>query len=238
MEPLAETLASRGFEISLPMLPGHGTRIEALDRMGWEDWLAAATNAFDELSGRTGMVFVAGLSMGGSLGLELALRRPVAGLACIAAPLWLYRLVPWRGKDPLLPFVWLLRHWRPLWPVPPKGAESRRIAPWRGYEGAMPLNALHGLMRGLARLRCRLGGIRAPLLVIHCPADRSVDVRNAFEIRRLAGSGIRRLELVEIEECVTSRHLLTTHGETRGRVAGLVADFFIDMLSRDEVAGL
>lgn len=233
MEPLAEALGGQGFRVSLPLLPGHGGSAGELDRLGWEDWAAAAVRAYDELAAQSGPVFAAGLSMGGSLCLELALRRPVAGLACLAAPLRLYRLVPWIAKDPLLPFVPLLRHVRPLWPTPPKGAESRRIAPWQGIEGAVPLNALYRLMQGLAGLRGRLGEVTAPLLVVQCPTDRTVDVRNAFEIRRLAGSAVKRLELLKICETITGHHLLTTHEETRAQVADLVGGFFGALLSRD-----
>jgi len=236
LEPLAGVLVEQGFSVSLPLLPGHGTTIEELDRTGWEDWAEAVVQAYDELAARCGPVFVVGFSLGGSLGLELALRRPVAGLACLAAPLRLYGLVPWRGKSKLLPFVPLLRHVRPLWPSPPKGEASRAIAPWRGYEGIMPLNALHSLMRGLTRLRRRLGQMAAPLLVVHCATDCSVDVRNAFEIRRLVGSAMVRLELLDIREEITSHHMLPTHIETRDKVADLVSGFFDTVLSRDEKA--
>ncbi len=233
MEPLAGALRKRGFALSLPLLAGHGGSVEELDRAGWEDWTGTALRAFDELAARCSPVFAAGLSMGGSLCLELALRRPVAGLACLATPLRLYRLAPWTGKDPLLPFVPLLRRFRPIWPVARKSEESRRIAPWQGCEGAMPLNALHSLMQGLAGLRPRLGQITAPLLAVHCPTDRSVNARNAFELARRVGSRIKRLGFLEICETVTGHHLLTTHQETRGPLAALVADFFCTLLSRD-----
>ncbi len=238
MEPLAGALAERGYLVSLPLLPGHGTTVEELDRTCWEDWAEAVVRAYDELAARCGAVFVVGFSLGGSLGLELALRRPMAGLACLAAPLRLYGLVPWRGKSPLLPFVSLLRHLRPLWPSARKGEASRAIAPWRGYEGVMPLNAVHSLMRGLAGLRRRLGEMTVPLLVVHCATDRSVDVRNAFEIRRLVGSAMVQLELLDIREAITSHHMLPTHIETRDKVAGLVGGFFDSLLSRDEKAAL
>jgi carboxylesterase len=37
---------------------------------------------------------------------------------------------------------------------------------------------------------------------------------------------VRRLELLPIAERVTSRHLLTTHRDTRARVERLVPEFF------------
>ena len=66
-------------------------------------------------------------------------------------------------------------------------------------------------MRGLAGLRCRLREVAVPLLVLHCATDRSVDVRNAFEIRRLVGSAMVQLELLDIREAITSHHMLPTH---------------------------
>ncbi|EPR42345.1 putative carboxylesterase [Desulfovibrio sp. X2] len=233
MQPLAEALADRGFSVETPLLPGHGTRVEELDRLGWSDWRDAALGAFDVLGARTPPVFVAGLSMGGALALEIARQREPAGIACLATPLRLYRFLPFIAKDPLLPLVPLFRHLRPLWPVAEKRAESREIAPWVGYEGVVPLNATHELMRGLRRVRRGLAEVTAPLLVVHSPGDATANVRDAFEIRRRTGSRIKRLELLPIAERVTSRHLLTTHRETRKRVSELVCGFFEDLLSRD-----
>jgi len=233
MTPLAQALRARGFAVETPLLPGHGTTLAECDSTTWTDWSRAAREAFDRLAALGGPVFAAGLSMGGSLCLQLGRERSPAGIACLAAPLKLYRLMPFIAKDPRLPFVGLMRHVRPIWPVPPKPRESLVIAPWEGYEGGTPLNALHSLMHGLADLRRDLGSVRAPLLVAQCPTDTTVNARDAFAIRREAGSAVKRLVWLPIEERVTGHHLVTTHCETRERVAGLVADFFSELLSDD-----
>lgn len=75
VRPLGESLADRGFFVRAPRLPGHGTVPEAMLWVTWRDWLGAAEAALDSLAAFP-RVCVAGLSMGGLLGLLLAERRP------------------------------------------------------------------------------------------------------------------------------------------------------------------
>src|SRR5918997_5982448 len=84
MRPLAEALAAAGCTVSLPLLPGHGTRVEDMLPTRWSDWSAAAEQAYEELAARCEAVCVAGLSMGGTLALWLATRRPeVRGIVLV-----------------------------------------------------------------------------------------------------------------------------------------------------------
>lgn len=75
MRGVAEAVASAGFHVELPRLPGHGTRVEDMLPTRWADWAGEAAAALDRLADRTDRVVVAGQSMGGSLALWLALRR-------------------------------------------------------------------------------------------------------------------------------------------------------------------
>ncbi len=84
MRPLAEVLATAGFAVELPLLPGHGTAVEDMEPTRWEDWTAAAASAYDTLCERCDRVMVAGLSMGGTLSCWLAARHAeIAGLALV-----------------------------------------------------------------------------------------------------------------------------------------------------------
>jgi carboxylesterase len=84
MRPLAEALAAAGHTVSLPLLPGHGTGVEDMLPTRWQDWSSAVENAYGELAARCEAVCVAGLSMGGTLALELAGRHPeVRGLVLV-----------------------------------------------------------------------------------------------------------------------------------------------------------
>lgn len=72
LRPWAQALVDAGFRVSLPLLPGHGTRWQDLQATGWPDWLAALDKPLRQLRAECDKVFVMGLSMGGGLALRLA----------------------------------------------------------------------------------------------------------------------------------------------------------------------
>ena len=81
MKPWARHLAEHGYAVEVPLLPGHGTTWQEMNRTRWEDWYAEVTRAFDKLAAENDVVVAAGLSMGGALVLRLAADHPdrVAG---------------------------------------------------------------------------------------------------------------------------------------------------------------
>lgn len=83
MRYLGEELHRRfGFSIYGPRLAGHGTSPDDMATTGYLDWLGSAEAALKEMAATHGKVFVTGLSMGGTLCLNLAARFPelVAGI--------------------------------------------------------------------------------------------------------------------------------------------------------------
>src|SRR5919112_1024408 len=75
MKPWAHALADHGYAVEVPLLPGHGTRWQDLNRVAWTDWYAEAEAAFDRLRHACDAVVVGGLSVGGSIALRLAEER-------------------------------------------------------------------------------------------------------------------------------------------------------------------
>lgn len=89
MRPLAGALATAGFTVELPRLPGHGTSVADMIETTWDDWLTEAERTLVTLQARVpgGKVVVVGLSMGGSLAAALAEGHPeLAGLVLINTP--------------------------------------------------------------------------------------------------------------------------------------------------------
>jgi carboxylesterase len=81
---LAQVLSDNDLAVDVPLLPGHGTDLEDLDEMTWDDWAAAAQLALDELASRTGPVVVGGIGMGATLAAFVAAQHPSAvGIAAI-----------------------------------------------------------------------------------------------------------------------------------------------------------
>jgi carboxylesterase len=52
MRPWGEYLAARGLTVSVPLLPGHGTRWQDMQQTGWQDWYAEVDRALRELTAR------------------------------------------------------------------------------------------------------------------------------------------------------------------------------------------
>jgi len=236
MEPVGEALAEQSIPFSSPCLPGHATSLKDFVKTRFAHWYGEARESCRQLLGQGNPVVVVGLSMGGTLGLRLAQELPLAGLATIAAPVYLYTLLPWRGSSPLLPLVPVLRHFKPVIRVPPPSPESNRIAPHKGYEGFQALHPLASLLSGLRFVRRRLGRVTAPILLLHSPQDQTVPVENCWEIISRVSSRHRQLHLLSIQETETSRHVLTTHRETRDVVAKAVVDFVLQVSAASSCA--
>ena len=76
MTPWARHLAGRGHTVRVPLLPGHGTTWQHMNRTRWDDWYGELDTALTDLRSRCDRVIVVGLSMGGCLALRLAEQRP------------------------------------------------------------------------------------------------------------------------------------------------------------------
>lgn len=167
MRGLAEAFAAAGFAVELPLLPGHGTKIEDMVETGWADWSAAAEAAYRRLAERCDKVVVAGLSMGGTLTAWLAERHPeVAGAVLINAAI-----------DPPAPeFRRMLQDMLDQGHtiMPPVGSDiadpdSKELA----YEGS-PIAPLLTLIEADDEILARLGDITCPVLVMTSPQDHVV----------------------------------------------------------------
>ena len=225
MSFVAEDLRAAGYLVETPTLPGHEGDPGAFARSRFEDWLAGAEGALLDLETRCAGVVVVGFSLGGTLALALAQKHRLVGVATIAAPVFLCRLFPYFSPDPLLFASGVLRHFRKSLAASPPRAESRRIAPWQGYEGTHFVEPLHSFRTAAAGVRRGLARITAPMLVMHGVRDRAAHPDNAWEIISRVSSPRRELRLLPLRETVTSGHLLVTHEETRGPVGALVLEF-------------
>lgn len=84
MRPLAEALATAGYTVDLPLLPGHGTTMQDMIPTRWPDWSGAAESAYTKLAANCDEVAVVALSMGGTLASWLAEHHPeIRGLALV-----------------------------------------------------------------------------------------------------------------------------------------------------------
>jgi carboxylesterase len=167
MRDWGEHLAAAGFTVRCPLLPGHGTRWQDANASTEDDWFAELSAALDDLHGRCTTVVVAGLSMGGTLALRLAERRPddVAALVLVNPS-----LLTERRDAKLLP---LLAKLTPAW-APVAGDIKKPGSTELAYP-RLPTRAAVALRRLWAAVRADLGAIRAPLLVFRSVEDHVVE---------------------------------------------------------------
>lgn len=185
MRALGEALAADGYTVHIPLLPGRGTRVDDMDGLCWEDWMRAALRAYDALAREHRTVVVGGLSAGGTMALDLALRRDPAALLLYATVL----RIAHRGAY-LAPYVWrIVRRW--------KSPPTDMVEPsedLRCYDPA-PVRAMAELIHGIDRVRRRLGEIAAPALVAHAVADKLVPLSSARELTANLGGPVSTLIL-------------------------------------------
>lgn len=199
---LGGAIASDGYPVHIPLLPGRGTVPRDMDRLSWEDWMTAAIAAYDGLAADHDEVIVGGLSAGGTMALDLALRRPVRALLLYAAAVTVSNRFAY-----LAPYGWrVIRRWRS--PGARQNERDRRtvasdgrtvapVAPDGGVStyDPIPIRAVGELVRGMRRVRPRLGAITAPALVLHAEGDRYVPVASGREIAARLGGPVELLIL-------------------------------------------
>lgn len=81
-----------GATVHAPRLAGHGETPEELAKTGFRDWLASAENALHDLRKEHEQITVAGLSLGGTIALNIAIRFPneIGNVVTINASTGLY----------------------------------------------------------------------------------------------------------------------------------------------------
>ena len=167
MRPWAEHLAAEGFSVRVPLLPGHGTRWQDMNRTRWQHWYDRVDTGFGLLSARCRSTFVFGQSMGGALALRLAQRHgaEVAGLALVNPSVTTLK----RGAR-LLPLLSKV--------VPSIPGVANDIAKPGVHEVAYdrtPLRAAASLQQLWGVVRADLGRVHQPLLLFRSAVDHVVE---------------------------------------------------------------
>jgi carboxylesterase len=172
MRPWGEHLAAAGLAVSCPLLPGHGTHWQDCNDSSHDQWTATVEEAFDALRADCERVFVAGLSMGGTLATRLAETRAddVAGLVLVNPALLTQRL----DARLLLPLIARLT---PSWA--PIASDIKKPGVTELAYSRLPTRAMMQL-RGLWKVtRADLADVTAPVLVFTSREDHVVEPVNS-----------------------------------------------------------
>ena len=203
MRLAGDYLHRRGYTVSGPLLPGHGTTVDDMNRCKWTDWTAHVEQALADLQAHCETVFVGGLSMGSLLTLYLAAHHPEIAGAILYSP----AVVVADRRIYLSP---ALKYPIPKKPVQPGDSDltdpEADLRLW-SYEET-PTFAAHELLKLIFRVRRLLPQVTCPLLIIHSIGDRAVHPRSARYTYERVGSADK--ELVTL---YNSGHAITVDSE-------------------------
>jgi carboxylesterase len=222
MRPWGEYLAARGLSVCVPLLPGHGTRWQDMQRTGWQDWYAEVDRELAALSGRCSRVFVGGLSMGGTLALRLAQRHgaAVSGIVLVNPSV--------KADSVQLKAVPVVRHL-----VPSVAGIADDIAKEgsteTGYDRT-PLHAVYSLTRFWRIVSAGLPQVTQPLLLLRSRVDHVVHPSNSAVV-------LAKVSSTDVTERVLERsyHVATLDHDAE-RIFAESYDF-VQRLSADPVGG-
>lgn len=178
VRPLANRLHQGGFTVSAPLLPGHGTSPDDLNKKTWRDWVETAEKAYRGLTAQCEVTFVAGESMGALLSLHLAATFPAIRGILLYAP------------AVRIPRIWLSVLAAPFISIREKTYatnEDPACYPWQGYT-VLPVRAVAQLYRLQRHVRQILPIIRQPVRIFQGLEDHTVDPQGAHFIYDRIGS--------------------------------------------------
>lgn len=174
-------LKALGIPVSIPVLRGHGAESpDALRGVVWQDWVADAEAALEELLKTAEKVIVVGHSMGALVALTVAAnhQQNIDSMVLAAPAIQLSNpLAPGRKLHFL---THLLRKMFDKWPSVPIYADRERAKFSTNYRWA-PTDSIVSLFNFIKVTRKRLQEIKTPLLILHSHHD-SVVSEQSIEI--------------------------------------------------------
>lgn len=228
MRPLGEYLHQRGFTVSGPLLPGHGTSVEDLADRKWSEWVMAVETAYRELAAQCKWLAVGGLSLGSLLAMYLAARPPDGrlpeGIALYSPAIMVADIrmrLSWIGN--IFPIT-----------VPKEEKDDDLIDPEADSRvwcyDAYPSRAVHQVNLFTRRVRGMLPLVTVPTLVVMSKGDRTLRFESGPIVMEKIAS--KDKELVTLRN---SGHNILCNGE-RENIWEKTAAFF-DRLSTLETDG-
>ena len=188
MRPWAHYLNERGYTISVPLMPGHGTTWHELNQVHWQEWPAKVESELKKLRERCSKVFICALSMGGGNSLYVTAKNQglVDGLVLVNPMIHIPGIQ--------IKFVHIISRIQKSRASVGDDIKKPGVTEW-GYD-ALPLKGVAQLYKYLKLSRSLLPTVKAPTLVFHSVDDHVLPVSNTEIIMsELGSSDKQRIEL-------------------------------------------
>jgi carboxylesterase len=249
MKYVGSRLQQNGYHVEYCKLAGHGQTIEHLKQSKYTDWIESACDAYLKLANKYSVIHVAGLSAGGLIALQVAIRHqcasvllysPVLTLDGWAMPVymkWVSYLRPWMN---VYDFNVRERH--------PYGIKSDRIRQFvtshmtdNGNEHAGSFYTPFKTMlqfNALARnTKKHLNRVDCPVVTFHSNTDDVASIDNSFYIlNNVSGTGYHHTILDSYHLIVIDQQRDYVADITVSEVARLSKPFSIKRYQQTAVA--
>ena len=165
VRPIAEFLHSEGYTVAAPLLPGHGTTPEDLNKQSWENWIDSVSETVRKCRTKHETIFIGGESMGGLITCYLAaVMENIKGIMLYSPAL----------KVDKLRFSKYIRLFKKT--IPKKNSEEtpeKDVFPWQGYR-VNPTQAAYQmyLLQKLTRKKLKL--ITQPTIIFQGKFDKTI----------------------------------------------------------------
>lgn len=181
MSLLADYLHKNGYTVYSVRLPGHGTKVEDLNKTSFWQWIAAVEDAERLLQGMCTQVSVVGMSMGGLLALHLACHFPIHKLVCLATPIFII--------DKRLPLLTVYGFFKEY------VTKRQRIYDLKLHMryDRMPVKSVREMVQLLQQVKLLLPQIKTPCLVMQSAVEHTLKPESAEHIYNNVGSAHKKL---------------------------------------------
>lgn len=240
MKHLAKRLHKAGFTVRVPLLAGHGTSIQELSKLHWQDWYGTVVETFNELKKEHDSVSVSGLCMGALLALQLAAdyEDEVTAISLLSTTLFYDGWsLPWYKF--LLPLTYYppVKYFYSYKESPPYGIKNERLRELYLHgmkDGSIaydtiPAESMRELYRLSKAVRKIMLLIKTPALILHSAEDDLASSKNADYIERHIGEDVVRKILLK-----DTYHMITIDNQ-KETVADETINFLRDSIEQREI---
>ena len=183
-EYMAKRFAGAGFHVECPILPGHCTKWQDLNKVRYTDWIDTLKVSLDKLRERASFIAMEGLSMGGALALYFAQHFPeIKAAVVINHAIWL--------GSPLIPLSPLLKF---IMPSTPAIAGDIKDPSAQEYAySRTPIGGVAQLWKLCKMVKRGHDKITIPLLIFKSEDDHVLPRKNAEYTYQHAASAVKEL---------------------------------------------
>jgi carboxylesterase len=181
---LAGALREMGFTVAAPLLPGHGTTPQDMNKTKYGQWLACVEDSYRKLTAQCTQVVAGGESMGAVLSLYLAQKHPeIKALLLYSTAI----------KVQSLRYAKYLK-W--ITPLMDKSNNDPQDTRWQGYT-VYPMRAAHEFAKLQKQVIRNLHSIEQPALILQGIYDKTIDEDCGQLIYNAIHSEIKDLHIMQ-----------------------------------------